>query len=130
MKYVDVNVIIYWLVDHPEHGDVATRIMERIESSEKAVTSSLTPWLVSVVLRREAENFDERVLMERLAEIRNLKIASLKMSTYQRAVGLMSRYKLDFEDSIHLATALEYNAGAIYSNDSDFDRCPLKRVFD
>jgi predicted nucleic acid-binding protein len=52
------------------------------------------------------------------------------MSAYQRAVGLMSRYKLDFEDSIHLATALEYNAGAIYSNDSDFDRYPLKRVFE
>lgn len=130
MRYVDVNVVVYWLGDHPEHGEVATRIMERIEGSEKAVTSSLTLWLVSVVLKREAESFDERVLMERLAEIRNLKIAPLRMSTYQEAAELMSRYQLDLEDSIHLATALEYGADAIYSNDSDFDRCPLKRVFE
>lgn len=130
MKYVDVNVIVYWLTDHPKHGDVATRIMERIESYEKAVTSSLTPWLVSVILSRETENFDEKVLIERLAEIRNLKIAPLKMDTYHRAVELIPKYKLDLEDSIHLATALEYNAEAIYSNDSDFDRCPIRRVFE
>ncbi len=85
---------------------------------------------MSVVLRREAENFDEGVLMERLAEIRNLKIAPLKMSTYQKAAELMNRYQLDLEDSIHLATALEYKAEAIYFNDSDFDRCPNRGVFE
>ncbi len=130
MKYVDVNVIIYWLIDHPEYGEVATKIMERIEASERAVTSSLTIWLVSVIMRREAENFDERILMDTLAEIKNLKIAPLKISTYQRAVELMPTYKLDLEDSIHLATALEYRADAIYSNDSDFDRCPIRRMFE
>jgi len=100
------------------------------ECSERAVTSSLTPWLVSVVLRREAENFDEGVLMEKLSEIKNLKVVPLKMSTCIQAAELMRRYKLSFEDGIHLATALKHGAEAIYSNDSDFDRAPIRRIFE
>ncbi len=34
-----------------------------------------------------------------------------------------------FKDGIHLATALKHGAEAIYSNDSDFDRAPIRRIF-
>lgn len=37
---------------------------------------------------------------------------------------------LDYEDALHLATALRNKAREIVSNDKDFDRTPLKRKFE
>ncbi|MEM2153278.1 MAG: PIN domain-containing protein [Nitrososphaeria archaeon] len=41
----------------------------------------------------------------------------------------MGEYGLDFEDALHLASALRYNLKEIISNDLDFDQTPLKRIF-
>jgi len=45
------------------------------------------------------------------------------------AAKLMKGYSLDYEDAIHLATALRSRAKEIISNDEDFNRTPLKRRF-
>jgi len=41
----------------------------------------------------------------------------------------MEEYNLDYEDSLHLTTALRTDAKEIISNDKDFDKTPLKRSF-
>jgi len=41
----------------------------------------------------------------------------------------MKEYDLDYEDALHLATALRNNVKKIISNDQDFDKTPLKRTF-
>lgn len=41
----------------------------------------------------------------------------------------MGEYELDYEDSLHLASAMRMGATEIISNDRDFDRTPFKRVF-
>jgi len=129
MRYVDVNVIIYWLGDHPDFGETATNIMERIEKEERALTSSLTPWLAHVVLKREALRYSAGELIESLGSLRNLKILPLTMKKYSSAVDYMGKYGLELEDAIHLASALRGGAKEIYSNDEDFDKTPLKRIF-
>ncbi len=131
MRYVDVNVFVYWLNDHPKFGETATSIIERIESGEKAVTSSLTPWILHAVFKRfGTKEYSHSLLMERLFRIMNLYFAPLDIDTYNKASALSEMYRLDFEDAIHLAVALDYESEAIYSNDEDFDRTPLKRVFE
>jgi predicted nucleic acid-binding protein len=63
MNYIDVNIFIYWLGDDPSFGETATTIIERIETKEKGITSSLTPWLIHVVLEREAKEYSQKVLI-------------------------------------------------------------------
>ncbi|MEM0482292.1 MAG: type II toxin-antitoxin system VapC family toxin [Nitrososphaerota archaeon] len=46
-----------------------------------------------------------------------------------KAASLTVEYSLDYEDALHLATALRNNAKEIVSNDRDFDKTPLKRRF-
>jgi len=131
MKYVDVNVFVYWLNAHPKFGETATTIIERIESGEKAVTSSLTPWLLHTVFKKSgAKGYSHSLLMERLSKITNLRFVPLNVGAYMKASALSNKYRLDFEDAIHLAVALEYSADTIYSNDEDFDRTPVNRVFE
>jgi predicted nucleic acid-binding protein len=130
MNYVDVNIFIYWLGDDPNFGETATEIIERIETKEKGITSSLTPWLIHVVLEREAEDYSQKVLIEKLLSIRNLKFVPLTITHYRNAVDFSSQYDLDLEDALHLSVAMEKKAENIYSNDEDFDSTPLKRVFE
>jgi predicted nucleic acid-binding protein len=129
MNYIDVNIFIYWLGDDPSFGETATTIIERIETKEKGITSSLTPWLIHVVLEREAKEYSQKVLIEKLLSIRNLKFVPLTIAHYRNAVEFSSQYGLDLEDALHLSVALENKAKNIYSNDEDFDTTPLKRIF-
>lgn len=41
----------------------------------------------------------------------------------------MKKYDLDYEDSLHFAAALKTSVKEIVSNDEDFDKTPLKRIF-
>ncbi|MFQ5975804.1 MAG: type II toxin-antitoxin system VapC family toxin, partial [Candidatus Hydrothermarchaeales archaeon] len=83
MKYIDVNVFVYWLNDHPEFGETATRIIERVEGGEKAVTSSVTPWLLHAVFKKSgAEGYSSKILIERLSRIMNLTFAPLNLDHY------------------------------------------------
>jgi len=42
---------------------------------------------------------------------------------------LMNDFGLDFEDSLHLSVASRKNVEEIVSNDSDFDKVNMRRVF-
>lgn len=130
MRYVDVNVLFYWLTNHEELGDTATTIIRRIENGEKAVTSTLTLWLLHILLERTTENYDPNVLVDRLRKIKFLRIVPLNQKHFEKAIILSQEYGLDLEDAIHLAVALENRCQIIYSNDKDFDRTPLKRKFE
>ena len=52
MKYVDVNVFVYWLGGHPEFGGKALEWVRRVEGARygEYVNSTLTVYEVSVIL--------------------------------------------------------------------------------
>src|SRR3990170_2010410 len=109
-SYVDINIFVYWLGNHPTFGETAYKWIKKIEDSPrgKYVTSSLT-------------------LYETLVIIAGLTGKSLKDKDFTKAVDLMKEYNLDYEDSIHLAVALRTGVQEIISNDKDFDVAPIKR---
>jgi len=128
MRYVDVNVFVYWLGDDPIYGAQATAIIDRIEKGERATTSSLTLWLTHVILGNLAERYSEQEFLERIKALFFLRIEPLLFEDYERASEYVERFDLDLEDALHLATAIRVGAKDIYSNDMDFDRTPLKRI--
>jgi len=81
---------------------VATRIMLRIESGEKAITSTLTLWLLHILLEETIENYNPEPFLRKLGEIRLLRIVPLKYKHFEEAMSLAQRYGLDLEDAIHL----------------------------
>lgn len=94
MMYVDVNVFFYWLTDHKEFGNVATRIIRRIETGEKAVTSTLTMWLLHILLKETTENYDPRLLVEKIRRIPFLKIVPLSWYTSKRLLTYLKNMEL------------------------------------
>lgn len=135
-RYVDVNVFVYWLGNHPEFGGKAREWIRRIESSARGryVTSSLTIYEVLVILAgltertlKDADLVDEAV--SGIKSLVGLEIVPLSLGHIERAIKLMKEHGLDYEDALHLAVALEKGVDEIISDDGDFDSTPLRRTF-
>ncbi|MEM2122199.1 MAG: type II toxin-antitoxin system VapC family toxin [Candidatus Bathyarchaeia archaeon] len=134
-SYVDVNVFIYWLGSHPVFGKPAYEWMKKIEDAPrgKYTTSSLTLYETLVIIAGLAgRSLKDKTLVEEIvdsiASLPGLIITPLTMEDLVEAVNLMKEYNLDYEDAIHLATALRIKAKEIISNDQDFDKTPIKRT--
>lgn len=130
MNYIDVNVFVYWLTDDPEYGETAYTIIRRIELGEKAFTSALTLWQLHIILKKESENYSERILIEKIGNLKNLIIVPLTLEGFEDAVTYQNELGLDLEDSLHYAAAERVSAAIIYSNDTDFDNVHIERKFE
>jgi predicted nucleic acid-binding protein len=134
-SYVDINIFVYWLGNHPKYGETAYKWIKKIENAQRGeyVTSSLTLYETLIIIaglsgkNLKDKEFTEDVINS-MTHIKGLAIEPLKPDDFTKAVDLMETYKLDYEDSLHLAVALRVNAQEILSNDKDFDVAPIKRT--
>jgi uncharacterized protein len=134
-RYLDVNIFVYWLGKHPTFGETAYQWIQKIENSTRKeyVTSSLTIFEVVVILAGLAgKNLKDKAFVEEvttsLTRIKGLTIEPLKPEDFTGATDLMSNYKIDYEDALHLAVATRIGAQEIVSNDKDFNTTQMKRV--
>nr|MDO8045145.1 type II toxin-antitoxin system VapC family toxin [Candidatus Baldrarchaeota archaeon] len=135
-KYLDVNIFVYWLGKHPKFGETAYKWIKSVENASRReyVTSSLTIYETLVIVggltgrNLRDEKFVEEVITA-ITSLRGLIIESLTSGDVFQALRLMKEYGFDYEDSLHLAVALRVGAKEIVSNDEDFDKSPLRRIF-
>jgi len=133
--YIDVNVFVYWLGNHPKYGQIAREWIKKIETAQRGeyVTSALTLYETLVIMggltgkNLKDKNFVQQVINP-ITSIKGLTIESLKVEDFKKGADLMNEYKLDFEDSLHLAVAIRTGAQEIISNDKDFDATQIKRT--
>ncbi len=135
-SYVDINVFVYWLGNHPDFGKTAYQWIKKIENEPrgKYVTSSLTLYQVVVIMAGlTGRNLKDKELVEKIVNpitsLHGLVVSPLTSEDVSKAVSLMREYDLDYEDSLHLAVAIRNKVKEIISNDQDFDKTPLKRKF-
>jgi len=134
-RYIDVNIFIYWLGNHPKFGKTAYQWIKKIENSlpGEYVTSSLTIYETLIIIaglsgkNLKDKNFVKDVV-NAITQIKGLTIEPLKTEDFITAIDYMSDCKLEYEDSIHYAVATRTGAQEIVSNDKDFDSTPLKRT--
>nr|WP_244403275.1 type II toxin-antitoxin system VapC family toxin [Ferroglobus placidus] len=131
---MDVNVFVYWLCGHPSFGEKAKNWIKRIDKEGNYLTSTLTLYETLVIvagLTNKSLTDEEfvKTVVESFTSIGGLKIEPLVKEDFAKALDIMSDFGLDFEDSLHLAVAKRKNAEEIISNDSDFDKTGIKRVF-
>ena len=134
-RYVDINIFVYWLGNHPKFGETAYKWIKKIENSSRGeyVTSSLTIYETLVIIagltgkNLKDKTFTEKVVNS-ITHIKGLTIEPLKPEDFTKALDLMNDCKLDYEDSIHLAVAIRTGAQEIVSNDKDFDTTLIKRT--
>jgi len=109
-------------------------LSEAEEAPGQFVTSALTIYEVLIIIggltRRTLKDsgFVEEAL-NALMGVRGLQVEPLTAACYTEALELMDMYGLDYEDALRLAVAVQVKAQKIVSNDGDYDRATLRRVF-
>ena len=135
-SYIDANIFIYWLGNHPTFGKKAHEWVKRVEEAPrgKHATSSLTIYQTLVIMAGlTGKNLKDEKLVEEIIDsitgLPGLTIIPLTKKDITQATSLMRKYELDYEDALHLAAAIKSRAKEIVSNDQDFGKTPLKRRF-
>jgi len=117
-RYVDVNVLYYYLTANEVFGERAKRLLELYTPG--LATSALTVWLLHVLTGLEE--------LDAILEEIGVEILPLTARILRRA-RLLARPR-DYEDRIHLATMIENGITIILSNDKDFDGIAgITRIF-
>jgi predicted nucleic acid-binding protein len=134
-RYIDTNIFVYWLGDHPKFGEAATHWIKKIEEAPQGqyFTCSLSIYQTLVVIggisgkNLKDKGFVEEVITS-LTRIKGLSIEPLRTEDFMEARDLMNDCKLDYEDALHLAVATKIGAQEIVTNDEDFDKTKIKRI--
>lgn len=135
-SYIDINVFVYWLGKHPTFGHTAYKWIKKIEEVPKGnyITSTLTLYQTLVTIAGlSGESLSNRKFVEEvlnsIINLPGLTLTPLTIEDLIQSIKLMEEYNLDYEDAVHLAMALRNKVKEIISNDEDFDKTPLKRIF-
>ena len=125
-KYIDVNVIVYYLTGHKTFGEKAK---EWLLNTKRKYTSVMAPFLVGIVLARELgrPRKDPTTFEVVLDAIESLGIELLDMPSWREVLNVMRDLGLDIEDAIHVATARIHGL-EIVNNDDELKR-KAKAVF-
>lgn len=137
-RYIDVNIFVYWLGDHPEFSGKAAEWLRRARISKRGfyVTSTLTVYETLVILgglrgvSLRNRDFVGHVLKAFKALLNSVLFEPLTFEDFEKGLELMNVYGIDLEDALHVACALRLGAEEIVSNDSDLDKVKeIRRVF-
>jgi len=117
MRFVDTNVFIYAITAHPRFGDVARRILERIERGEDALTSRLVLCEVAWVLEAMGKQGDVKPTFEKILSYKNLKVAAFDEDDLLMGANNMIVNNIDFNDGVNIAIMTRFGVFEAYSND-------------
>lgn len=116
-RFVDTNVFIYALTAHPQFGQTAKNILERIEKGEVAITSTLVLCEVAWVLEAMGRQGDIKPTLEKILSYASLEIADFNEDDLLMGASNMASEKLDFNDGVNLALMMRLGISEVYSND-------------
>jgi predicted nucleic acid-binding protein len=115
---LDTNLFIYVFEQHPEFGEKAKAILERIENGfVDAVASSVSLTEILVKPIREGNLTLEKQYKLLFSHFPNLTILPIDNIVAERAAYLRGKYNIKTPDALILATSLVAKAELFITND-------------
>ena len=132
LRFVETNIFLYVITAQPAFGPVAKRILERIDSGEGAVTSSLVIAEVCAWLEYHKKKPEVGTFLDAVESYPSLRKSETTYTDELRAKDLARSYpRLEFFDRVYLAQMERLKLTEIYSNDRAFDSVRgIKRIFE
>lgn len=131
MRFVETNIFLYVINADSDFGPTAKRILDRIESGEEAVTSSLVIAEVAAWLQYRKKKSEITTFLSIIDSYLTLHKCETIYTDEVRANDLQrSCPRLEFFDRVYLAQMERLKLTEIYSNDQAFDKVKgIKRIF-
>ena len=118
IRFIDTNIFIYAMTGHPQFGDTAKVILERIEQGENAITSTLVLCEIAWVLEAMGRQADIKPTLEKILSYNTLEIKSFDEDDLIVGAQNTARYHIDFNDGVNLAIMLKNGITEAYTNDT------------
>jgi predicted nucleic acid-binding protein len=116
-RFVDTNIFVYALTGHPEFGEVAKNVLERIEAGEKAATSTLVLCEVAWVLEAMGRQSEIKPTLEKILSYATLEVLEFDEDDLIVGANNMLTYQIDFNDAVNAAIMERHGINEVYSND-------------
>ena len=117
MRFVDTNVFVYALTAHPDFGQTAKRILERIENGEETATSSLVLCEIAWVLEAMGKQGEIESTLEKILSYKTLNTIEIGIDDILMGANNMAAYKVDFNDGVNISLMIQSGISEVYSND-------------
>jgi predicted nucleic acid-binding protein len=110
MLYLDTNILIYLF---EQHDPCSRQVVKVLEESAKGGQ----PLVTSVITVTEFLAGTKSSKLETLHQVPNLTLVVLDENLAEQAATLQRKHKIQIGDSIHLATAIQCQVKAFFTND-------------
>lgn len=114
--FLDTNIVIYsYSEDEPKKQEIANDILEEY-GSQIIISNQVINELSNTLFRKFKLDADEvRAVVLELND--NFPIVNFNLEAQLKGIEIKEKYKLQFYDSMILATALENGCNIVYSED-------------
>ena len=114
--FLDTNIIIYaYSEDEPKKQKIANNLLEKY-AGRTVISTQVINELSNTLFRKFKLTADE--LKSVISELNdNIEIVNFSLETQLKGIEIKEKYKLQFYDSMILATALENSCQVLYSED-------------
>jgi len=133
VRFIDSNLFIYHIDKNPVFGQTSQKILQRVESGEEAVSSTLVLEEVFIHVEQEYSAQDIPSVLYSILSYVNLRIVPYTVEDMLNAAEILedAGFTLDWDDAVIVAVMERFGIKEIYSNDHHFDRVPsVRRVFE
>lgn len=136
MRYLDTNVLIYAIENHPKYGAKCKKILEDIEAGKLKVCSSILVLVeiisvltkINKILGRKGKR--ELDIRENIDAILSLPIQWVELSLVIIRRASEYKYPVLGADYVHLASMELNGVESLISADKEFDRITWAKRFD
>lgn len=110
-------MFIYSITDHPRLGNIAKRILTRLERGEQCVTSTLVMCEVAWVLEAMGKQSHVKPVLEKILSYDDLSVISFESDDLLVGASNMITYGIDFNDGVNVSVMSRIGTSEVYSND-------------
>jgi len=133
MKYLDTNIIIYAIENHPKYGKACKKILLDVESSKLKVCSSMLVLVETInvltKINRTLEDKEKLDVRSNIDAILSLPIVWLDLNFFVIKRAAEYEYKISGVDYIHIASMELNSVTKIISADKELNKVDfIKRV--
>ncbi len=129
--FIDTNLFVY--LNSNVDDDLATRLdsfyTNLIRDNEVYTNVLVLDELIHVSRRKYGVSYPETISFIEDVILPAVKVLSITFNDYLTAKEIILTYNLRPSDALHIATIQNNGLQAIVSEDEDFDRLPLKRLW-
>lgn len=115
--FIDTNIFIYSITNHPEFGKISSRILNRVERGEECITSTMVMSEVAWVLEAMGKQSDVKPTLEKILSYDSLSVISVEPDDLLVGASNMITYGIDFNDGVNVSVMSKIGTNRVYSND-------------